>query len=37
MRAFRIIPTDRDHPKDLDPTYMGIPSGTGKATLMSLM
>jgi hypothetical protein len=23
MRAFRIIPTDRDHPKDLDPTYMG--------------
>jgi hypothetical protein len=23
MRAYRIIPTDRDHPKDLDPTYMG--------------
>jgi hypothetical protein len=24
MRAFRIIPSDgRDHPKDLDPTYMG--------------
>jgi len=23
MRAFRIIPTDRDHPKDLDPSYMG--------------
>ena len=23
MRAYRIIPTDRDHPADLDPTYMG--------------
>ena len=23
MRAFRIIPTDRDHPKDVDPSYMG--------------
>jgi hypothetical protein len=23
MRAYRIIPTGPDHPKDLDPTYMG--------------